>query len=116
MSEAGWVSWDFESCIDHFERAHSRIFRQREGSEVFGASGAALVESRLACTVWSMVYQAQTPQGQGLYVISPLGNSGNYFLNSTQAATRDQGLVQAFLPKFQLGVRISLKWAWMPTG
>ena len=47
------------------------------------------------------VYQAQTPQGQNLYVISPVGNSGNYFLNSTQAATRDQGIVQAFLPKFQ---------------
>ena len=44
---------------------------------------------------------AQTPQGDNLYVISPTGNSGNYFLNSTQAAARDQGLVQAFLPKFQ---------------
>ena len=44
---------------------------------------------------------AQSPQGQSLFVISPQGNSGNYFLNSTQAATGDQGLVQAFLPKFR---------------
>lgn len=44
--------------------------------------------------------EAQTPQGQSLYIISPAGNSGNYFLNSTQSAARDQGLVQAFLPKF----------------
>jgi hypothetical protein len=46
-------------------------------------------------------FQTQTPQGDSLYIISPTGNSGNYFLNSTQSATRDQGLVQAFLPKLQ---------------
>ena len=46
-------------------------------------------------------FQAQTPQGDSLYIISPAGNSGNYFLNSTQTATRDQGLVQAFLPKLK---------------
>jgi len=43
----------------------------------------------------------QTPQGQGLYIISPQGDAGNYFANSTQAATRDQWLLHAFLPKFQ---------------
>lgn len=42
----------------------------------------------------------QSPQGDNLYIISPEGNSGNYFLNSTQAAARDQGLIQAYLPKF----------------
>jgi hypothetical protein len=42
----------------------------------------------------------QIPQGQNLYVISADGNSGNYFLNATQAAARDQGLIQAYLPKF----------------
>lgn len=44
----------------------------------------------------------QSPQGQSLYVISTQGFSGNYFQNSTQAASRDQGLVQGFLPKFKL--------------
>jgi hypothetical protein len=43
---------------------------------------------------------AQSPQGQNLYVISPEGDSGNYFLNSTQTAARDQGMIQAYLPKF----------------
>jgi Carboxypeptidase regulatory-like domain/TonB-dependent Receptor Plug Domain len=43
----------------------------------------------------------QTPQGDSLYILSPQGNSGNYFLNSAMQATRDQGLVQAYLPKFQ---------------
>jgi hypothetical protein len=47
-------------------------------------------------------FQAQSPQGPNLYVISTTGNSGNNFLNDTQAASRDQGIVQAYLPKFKL--------------
>ena len=46
--------------------------------------------------------QTQTPQGANLFVFSPEGNSGNYFVNSAQSAARDQGLVQAYLPKFLL--------------
>jgi len=42
-----------------------------------------------------------TPQGTNLYVIAPEGNGGNYFVNSSQSAARDQGLVHAYLPKFQ---------------
>jgi len=44
----------------------------------------------------------QTPQGQSLYVFSPQGNAGNYFVNSTQSAVCDQGLIKAYLPKFRL--------------
>jgi hypothetical protein len=47
-------------------------------------------------------FQAQSPQGPDLYVISTTGNSGNNFLNDAQAASRDQGMVQAYLPKFKL--------------
>jgi len=47
-------------------------------------------------------FQAQSPQGENLYIISPEGFTGNSFLKDTQAATRDQGLVQAYLPKFKL--------------
>jgi len=46
--------------------------------------------------------EAQMPQGQGLYVFAPQGNSGNYFVNSSQEAARDQGLIHAYLPKFLL--------------
>jgi hypothetical protein len=46
--------------------------------------------------------ESQTPQGEGLYVFSPEGNSGNYFVNSRQEAARDQGLTHAYLPKFLL--------------
>jgi hypothetical protein len=45
---------------------------------------------------------SQTPQGQDLYLYSPEGNSGNYFVRSTADAVRDQGLIHAYLPKFQL--------------
>jgi hypothetical protein len=43
----------------------------------------------------------QSPQGQSLYIISPDGNAGNYFLNSTQTSSRDEGLVHVYLPQFQ---------------
>ena len=43
----------------------------------------------------------QTPQGQNLYVISPEGASGNYFLNALQTGSRDEGLVHAYFPKFE---------------
>jgi hypothetical protein len=47
--------------------------------------------------------QSQTPQGDNLYLYSPEGNGGNYFVNSTQEAERDQGLIHVYFPKFQLG-------------
>jgi hypothetical protein len=47
--------------------------------------------------------QSQTPQGLNLYLYSPEGNGGNYFVNSTAEAARDQGLVHAYFPKFQFG-------------
>ncbi len=43
---------------------------------------------------------AQTPQGQGPYVFSPLGRSGNYFVNSTETVARDEGMAQAYFPQF----------------
>jgi hypothetical protein len=41
----------------------------------------------------------QAPQGPALYVISPQGNTGNYFVNANQTASRDEGLVHAYLPR-----------------
>jgi len=66
----------------------------------------ALVEFGYAHNDFSSV---QTPQGQSLYVFSPQGNSGNYFVNSKQAAARDQGLVGAYLPKFRFAGSHQLK-------
>ncbi len=44
---------------------------------------------------------AQRPLGQSLYIISPQGESGNYFVNSTQSASRDQGLVNIYPARFE---------------
>ncbi|HVW84755.1 MAG TPA: carboxypeptidase regulatory-like domain-containing protein, partial [Bryobacteraceae bacterium] len=41
----------------------------------------------------------QTPQGSGLYVLSPEGASGNYFVRSTQTTARDQMFVHAAAPR-----------------
>jgi hypothetical protein len=43
----------------------------------------------------------QTPQGDALYVFSPTGRSGNYFVDSTQTGFRDEGTTHAYLPQFQ---------------
>ena len=58
-----------------------------------------LVEFGFAHTSFS---NAQVPQGTGLYILTPTGMSGNYFVNSRQSAVRDQGLVHAYLAKFHL--------------
>jgi len=42
----------------------------------------------------------QTPQGDGLYLISPLGQSGNYFVNARQTAARDEGMTHVYFPQF----------------
>ncbi len=41
----------------------------------------------------------QIPQGDGLFVISPVGQSGNYFVDANQTASTDQGMVNIFFPQ-----------------
>ena len=43
---------------------------------------------------------SQTPQGQNIYVFAPSGRSGNYFITSTQNASRDQATVHGYAPTF----------------
>ncbi len=76
---------------------HTReYFASIKDQEYFGHGW--LVEFGYAHNYFS---DAQTPQGQNLYVITPVGNSGNYFVNSQQGASRDQSLVHLYLPKFK---------------
>jgi len=44
----------------------------------------------------------ETPQGDSLYVFSPEGRGGNYFVRSSGASARDEGVVNAFLPDYHL--------------
>jgi len=76
---------------------HTRQYFGSVRDQAYFGRGA-LVEFGYAHNDFSSV---ESPQGQNLYIISPQGNSGNYFVNSTQAAVRDQGLIKAYLPKFQ---------------
>jgi hypothetical protein len=57
----------------------------------------ALIEFGYAHNYFS---NTQTPQGTALFVITPTGNTGNYFVNAQQSATRNQFLVHGFLPRF----------------
>lgn len=47
-------------------------------------------------------FTSQTPQGDSLYVFGPSGRSGNYFITSTQRASRDQALIHGYAPQFHL--------------
>jgi hypothetical protein len=51
----------------------------------------------------------QVPQGDGLYILSPSGRSGNNFLTSSQWASRDQALANVFLPQWELAGAHQLK-------
>lgn len=42
----------------------------------------------------------EIPQGQQLYVLTPFGKRGNYFLDAQRKASRDQWLANVFLPAF----------------
>jgi hypothetical protein len=74
---------------------HRREYLGSVKDEVYFGHGV-LVEFGYAHNQFSTV---QTPQGQGLYILSPEGESGNYFVNSRQTASRDEGLIHAFLPQ-----------------
>jgi len=47
------------------------------------------------------VFRREIPQGEGLYILTPHGRRGNYFLDSRRWASRDQWLANAILPAFQ---------------
>ncbi len=45
-------------------------------------------------------FARQIPQGTGLYVYTPFGRRGNYYVNGTRDASRDQAIADAYLPSF----------------
>lgn len=46
-------------------------------------------------------FARQIPHGTDLYVYSPSGRAGNYFVAGTQGASRDQAIANAYLPTLQ---------------
>jgi Carboxypeptidase regulatory-like domain len=59
-----------------------------------------------------LTYAREVPQGNGIYIITPEGKQGNYFVNSTQNSRRSQFLTNLYLPalhfagshQFKMGV------------
>ncbi len=49
----------------------------------------------------STFFDRQISEGGGLLIVSPAGQSGNNFVNSSQWASRDQVLANVFLPQWQ---------------
>lgn len=47
-------------------------------------------------------FDREIPQGHDLYIITPFGAEGNYFVDNRQHASRDQWLANYFLPSFNL--------------
>jgi hypothetical protein len=50
----------------------------------------------------NQTYANQTPQGNGLYLYTPNGRAGNYYIDGTQTSGRDQWITNYFLPSFEL--------------
>jgi len=65
----------------------------------FYFGGRSLIEVGYAHNAFSTTV---APQGSNLYVYSPQGRSGNYFVNSTQTSSRDQWLAHGYAPEFHL--------------
>ncbi|MES1257696.1 MAG: TonB-dependent receptor [Acidobacteriota bacterium] len=65
----------------------------------FYPGGRSLIEFGYAHNEFSRV---QTPQGDEIYVFSPEGRSGNYFVTSDQKSSRDQVLVHGYAPPLSL--------------
>ncbi len=61
--------------------------------------GGTLLEAGYAA---NRTFGREIPQGHKMYRLTPGGRRGNYFLDATRKSSRDQVLVNLFLPAFQL--------------
>lgn len=73
--------------------------------QVYFAHGA-LLEAGFASY---RTFLRQVPQGHNLYILTPEGRRGNFFVNGVQEASRAQGIVNVFLPSFNFGGTHQLK-------
>lgn len=95
---AGWTAARTGlSALDPPETTVDRRTRQWFGygkDQIYFGHGA-LIEFGLSA---NRTYIRQIPQGHNLYIETPSGRSGNYFVNGIQHAEREQFLTNAFLP------------------
>ena len=61
-------------------------------------------------------FSRELPQGPGIYIYTPFGRQGNYYVNGIQQASRDQAIASVYLPSFnwlgshQLKVGTDIDW------
>ena len=78
------------------DRSSRQWFGYVKDQHAFGHS--SLIEFGFAS---SLTHALDVPQGNGPYIFTPSGRLGNAFANSQRDATRQQGLVNYFLPPAQ---------------
>lgn len=84
-----------ETTVDR--RARQWFFSVKD--QIYRERGS-LVELGFAS---NRTFSRDIPQGHDLYRLTAFGRRGNYFIDSTREASRDQWLVNYFLPSFALG-------------
>lgn len=101
---------DFLLNVDHENRiglgpldplSTTRTIRS---SEYFGSLKDELYTGRQSLIELGYAHNvflaSQTPQGQSLYIFTPEGRTGNYFVNGRQTASRDQWMAHGYTPPF----------------
>ncbi len=100
---ATWWTSDLSGLgpLDPAQTTTDRRARQWFGyvKEQYYMSEGSLIEFGYA---GNRTFARMTPQGSDLYLLTPFGREGNYFVNGDQNASRDQLLTNAFLPSFHL--------------
>jgi hypothetical protein len=102
---AGFVAtwWSAELTglgpLDPAQTTTDRRARQWFGyvKDQFYLSGGSLIEFGYA---GNRTFATTSPLGDALYLFTPEGRAGNYYVNGNQNASRDQFLTNAFLPSF----------------
>ncbi|MGH9672610.1 MAG: TonB-dependent receptor [Bryobacteraceae bacterium] len=63
---------------------------------------------------WNRTFGREIPQGQEYYLVLPDGRRGNHFVDAVRKAGRDQVIMNAFLPSFELAgghqIKSGLDW------
>jgi len=98
-----------ETTVDRRSR---QWFAYVKDHQYFGRG--AMLEAGYAA---NRTFGREIPQGSGLYVLLPDGKRGNYFVDAVRQGSRDQWIVNGFLPSFHLGgqhqVKAGLDFNWL---
>ncbi|MBI3682836.1 MAG: TonB-dependent receptor [Acidobacteria bacterium] len=82
-----------ETTVDRRSRQYFTYIKD----QIFFSRGA-LLELGYAN---NRTFGREIPQGDAVYIITPWGKRGNYFVNASRKAGRDQWLANVFLPGFR---------------